>query len=213
MDASVEYQSGVAELEPRAIRGLQLAATRKLVALRGVWQVPSQSGNGSYLVDPADEGCTCPDRAGGAPRCKHLWAVFYAMERDGVLVAGVAVSAVAKKARPKPTPAAPDLVLVPAKADVELAPAKNGKGRRADVLALAMSGKVANPSVEPWLAINDVAALYGVNRSSVYDWLERDEALRALACRLPGRGPIRFPALAFRKWFEGQGRVVKGGRA
>lgn len=47
--------------ETREIRAMAIAATVQLRPGRGGWQVPSQSGTGSYVVDPELGECSCPD--------------------------------------------------------------------------------------------------------------------------------------------------------
>ena len=71
-------------VDPRKLRGLQIAAMAKIVKRGIVWTVPSQSGNGRYEVSPdADEPhCTCPDHETRGVRCKHIIAVEIVIERE-----------------------------------------------------------------------------------------------------------------------------------
>jgi transposase len=52
----------------------------------GSWSVPSQSGNGRYVVrvgpGASDCTCTCPDFEQRAKKCKHMHAVEYALQRE-----------------------------------------------------------------------------------------------------------------------------------
>lgn len=42
-------------LDPRRMRGMEIAATVKIVQKGGAWIVPSQSGKGRYTVRPDEE--------------------------------------------------------------------------------------------------------------------------------------------------------------
>ena len=72
------------ELFEREQRGLRIAATCKLTKKGQVWLVPSQSGHGRYTVSPDPEAphCTCPDHETRGLKCKHLFAVEFAMKRE-----------------------------------------------------------------------------------------------------------------------------------
>lgn len=66
----------------REDRGLTIAATNRLRRKGDLWIVPSQSGNGSYVVDPQDGTCSCPDYETRGTRCKHVFAVVYTTQRE-----------------------------------------------------------------------------------------------------------------------------------
>jgi transposase len=68
----------------RQQKGLEIAATSKIERKGGAWLVPSQSGAGRYTVVPDNEAphCTCPDHQDGGHKCKHLFAVEYALRRE-----------------------------------------------------------------------------------------------------------------------------------
>jgi transposase len=68
----------------RQQRGLEIAATSKIVRKGGAWLVPSQSGKGRYTVIPHAEAphCTCPDHQDGGHKCKHLFAVEFVLRRE-----------------------------------------------------------------------------------------------------------------------------------
>jgi transposase len=68
--------------ETREVRALVIAATTKLEAGRGGWRVPSQSGAGSYTVDPDMGVCSCPDHETNAVLCKHIMAVRFTIRRE-----------------------------------------------------------------------------------------------------------------------------------
>jgi transposase len=72
------------ELYEREQRGLRIAATCKLTKKGQVWLVPSQSGHGRYAVSPDPESphCSCPDHETRGLKCKHLFAVEFAMKRE-----------------------------------------------------------------------------------------------------------------------------------
>src|SRR6266850_5475991 len=72
------------ELYEREQRGMRIAATCKLTRKGQVWLVPSQSGHGRYTVSPDPEAphCSCPDHETRGLKCKHLFAVEFAMKRE-----------------------------------------------------------------------------------------------------------------------------------
>ena len=70
-------------MEAREERGLMIAATSKIEKILLGYRVPSQSGNGSYVVN-LDHGtpfCTCPD-FGNGHKCKHIYAVEFSQKRE-----------------------------------------------------------------------------------------------------------------------------------
>ncbi len=72
------------EYEPRELRGLEIAATAKIVNKGNVWSVPSQSGKGRYTVrlQAKDLFCTCADFETNGCKCKHIYAVQFTRRRD-----------------------------------------------------------------------------------------------------------------------------------
>src|SRR6266516_7299247 len=72
------------ELYGREQRGLRIAATCKLTKKGGIWLVPSQSGHGRYTVSPDLEAphCTSPDHETRGLKCKHIFAVEFAINRE-----------------------------------------------------------------------------------------------------------------------------------
>jgi transposase len=71
-------------MDAREERGLVIAATSKIEKNILGWKVPSQSGNGSYIVN-LDHGtpfCTCPDYETRHLPCKHIHAVEYVIQRE-----------------------------------------------------------------------------------------------------------------------------------
>lgn len=72
------------EVSAREQRGLQIAALCPIIKKGGIWLVPSQSGAGKYTVYPDAENphCTCPDHETRGCKCKHIFAVEFAMKRE-----------------------------------------------------------------------------------------------------------------------------------
>ncbi len=71
-------------MDAREERGLQIAKTAKITRTPVGWKVPSQSGNGSYVVtiDGEHPFCTCPDFEARQQPCKHIHAVEYTIHRE-----------------------------------------------------------------------------------------------------------------------------------
>jgi transposase len=69
----------------RELKALEIAARMKLVCKDGVWNVPSQSGQGIYKVALGTDGasCTCEDWVLRREDCKHIIAARLVSERDG----------------------------------------------------------------------------------------------------------------------------------
>lgn len=72
-------------MDARQQRGMEIAALCR-IDKKGAdtWLVPSMSGKGRYTVthDGLYPHCTCPDHEQRAAKCKHMWAVEFAMERE-----------------------------------------------------------------------------------------------------------------------------------
>lgn len=70
-------------MDARQERGLVIATTSKIGKNKLGWKVPSQSGNGTYIVnlDHGEPFCTCPDFEKGH-KCKHIYAVEYVVQRE-----------------------------------------------------------------------------------------------------------------------------------
>jgi len=71
-------------MDAREERGLQIAATSRIERNKLGWKVPSQSGNGSYIVnlDKGEPFCSCPDFETRQMPCKHIHAVEYVIQRE-----------------------------------------------------------------------------------------------------------------------------------
>jgi transposase len=71
-------------MEARQQRGMEIAATARIVKKGDQWVVPSQSLNGKYTVTKGADGyqCTCPDHELRQIKCKHAFAVEFAMKRE-----------------------------------------------------------------------------------------------------------------------------------
>ena len=103
------------ENDARKQRGLEIAALCKLGRKGRNWIVPSQSGDGKYTVEPDahEPHCDCPDHQTRRLKCKHIYAVEFAMKRetnpDGTItetvtetvVEAVAVQKVTKRTYPQ----------------------------------------------------------------------------------------------------------------
>lgn len=72
-------------MEDRELKGLEIAAKSKLTRKGDMWLVPSQSGiEDKYSVDLNGDKphCTCRDHEFTDAKCKHVYAVEYAIERE-----------------------------------------------------------------------------------------------------------------------------------
>jgi hypothetical protein len=70
-------------MDGRQQRGVEIAATAKILKNRLGWKVPSQTGQGSYVVSMDGEPfCSCPDFEKRGLRCKHIWAVEFTVRRE-----------------------------------------------------------------------------------------------------------------------------------
>jgi transposase len=71
-------------MDARQERGLVIAATSKIEKNMLGWKVPSQSGNGTYIVnlDHGEPFCTCPDFEARHQPCKHIHAVEFVIQRE-----------------------------------------------------------------------------------------------------------------------------------
>ncbi|MBN1175782.1 SWIM zinc finger family protein, partial [Candidatus Woesearchaeota archaeon] len=65
------------QLEVRKQRGYNIAKTSRIVKTEKGWKVPSQSGEGFYMVvsNGIEAKCSCPDCELRKCKCKHIWAV------------------------------------------------------------------------------------------------------------------------------------------
>ena len=63
---------------------MAIAAQVKIEKNRLGYKVPSQSGNGAYMVSMEGEPfCTCPDFEQRLQPCKHIYAVAFVIQREG----------------------------------------------------------------------------------------------------------------------------------
>lgn len=69
-------------MNARQERGLLIATTCKIGENRLGWKVPSQSGNGTYIVnlDHGEPFCSCPDFDTTHQKCKHLFTVEFMLQ-------------------------------------------------------------------------------------------------------------------------------------
>lgn len=86
-------------MDMRAQFGQAIADTLTVRRNGKGWVVPSQSGKGTYLVtvDGDDPTCTCPDYEERRGRCKHIWAVAFALRGSNGHRNGTALPHPAKK--------------------------------------------------------------------------------------------------------------------
>jgi len=83
VDSTTVFAESAAE-DPRRVRGLEIAATRKITRQSAhAWLVPSTTAvhPKKYRVDTREETCTCPDYEERTARCKHLFAVEFTERR------------------------------------------------------------------------------------------------------------------------------------
>jgi transposase len=67
--------------DAREQRGRELAGRLRIVQNpSGKWVVPSDSGQGKYVVDADAPACTCPDFELNRRPCKHVWAVRFTIQ-------------------------------------------------------------------------------------------------------------------------------------
>ena len=67
----------------RQIRGMAIAAVVAIQKVNIGYKVPSQSGNGNYIVSIGDTPfCSCPDYERRQQPCKHLYGVWCLNQRE-----------------------------------------------------------------------------------------------------------------------------------
>ncbi len=70
-------------INPREVRGREIASKFTLKEQNGFWFVPSASGKSNrYKVCLKSQKCTCPDFEIRRVKCKHLWAVECSFEQN-----------------------------------------------------------------------------------------------------------------------------------
>jgi len=71
--------------EVRKQKGLEIAATAKIIKKGNSWSIPSQSGKGRHTVrlQTKDLFCTCADFETNGCKCKHIYAVEFFRQRSG----------------------------------------------------------------------------------------------------------------------------------
>ncbi len=69
-------------MDARELKGLEIAAVCKIARKEGYWQVPSQTGNGTYQVNLQKGSCSCPDHEVRQVKCKHIFAVEFTVKRE-----------------------------------------------------------------------------------------------------------------------------------
>jgi len=68
----------------RQQKGLEIAATAKILRKGKAWSVPSQTAERRYTVwlGQHESHCSCPDHEDGGFKCKHIFAVEYVVQRE-----------------------------------------------------------------------------------------------------------------------------------
>lgn len=100
-------------MDVREERGLQIANSGKVKKTKHdhIWDVPSQSGPGSYWVNLEGEEptCSCPDYELRSKPCKHIYAVAYAVvtqqNSDGSVTVSETLTVTKRKTYPQNWPA------------------------------------------------------------------------------------------------------------
>ncbi len=69
-------------INPREIRGIEIAKKFQLTEENGVWFVPSASKSTKYKVDFNRKRCNCPDFEIRRQICKHIFAVQHRFEQE-----------------------------------------------------------------------------------------------------------------------------------
>lgn len=83
-------------MEARQLRGLEIATNQAITNEGGIWIVPSQKSSKTYIVNLHIQTCTCADFDANRAKCKHIYAVEYALQHDH----GVALPEPEKKFKP-----------------------------------------------------------------------------------------------------------------
>lgn len=80
----IEYILWRVEMEFWKERGLAIAESNTVKKNRLGWQVPSQSGNGTYIVnmDSREPFCTCQHFETTHEKCQHIYAVEFITQRE-----------------------------------------------------------------------------------------------------------------------------------
>lgn len=80
------YKQKVTKMDMRQLKGEQIAKTGRIVKTDDGWQVPSQSGKGTYIVSTetllSKPKCTCPDYETRGVVCKHMYAVEITLKHE-----------------------------------------------------------------------------------------------------------------------------------
>src|SRR3990170_7451091 len=65
-------------------RGLAIAESNTVKQNKLGWQVPSQSGNGTYIVnmDNGEPFCTCQHFESTRRKCQHIYAIEFIQKRE-----------------------------------------------------------------------------------------------------------------------------------
>src|SRR3990167_1067434 len=89
---------------PRKLKGVQIAQTSRIQQNdKGEWKVPSQSGNGYYVVisNGFEAKCSCPDYETRHTKCKHVWAVELIVTKEIDQQGNITITKTVRKTYPQ----------------------------------------------------------------------------------------------------------------
>lgn len=87
----------------RKQRGLKIAKTSRIIKTKNGWKVPSQSGQGFYIVKSNGFGaeCNCPDHEKRNCKCKHIFAVEFIITKEVDNEGNVTITQTIRKTYPQ----------------------------------------------------------------------------------------------------------------
>ncbi len=87
----------------RKQKGIEIARTSRITKTNKGWRVPSQSGEGAYLVisNGFEARCSCPDYELRNSKCKHLWAVQMIVTKEVDNEGNVTITKTVRKTYPQ----------------------------------------------------------------------------------------------------------------
>lgn len=69
----------------RQQKGLEIATTSQITREGNIYLVPSQTSSKKYSVNLFIQTCTCRDYESNGPKCKHIYAAEYLLQRESGL--------------------------------------------------------------------------------------------------------------------------------
>ena len=87
------------QIEIRKQKGYEIAKNSRITKTEKGWQVPSQTGAGTYTVisNGFESTCTCPDYETRHCKCKHVWAVQLVVTKEVDAEGNVTVTKTVRK--------------------------------------------------------------------------------------------------------------------